>query len=101
MSKPPGTPNAPAATTNRETLASVLCLGRKRGLILVAQHLCRVGGPRQVKYLPIVIGFVDRFVDRFVERAPKRKKLPEIRVRALTARTRDRLKTDPAHHEPR
>ena len=36
-----GTPAAPAATMNRQIFARVLCLGRKRGLILVAQHLVR------------------------------------------------------------
>src|SRR5256885_16508178 len=45
--RPNGTPAAPAATTRREICARVLCLGRKRGLILVAQHLVRTWAPRQ------------------------------------------------------
>src|SRR5579862_7318413 len=35
INRPPKPPNAPAATTNREICAAVLCLGRKRRLISV------------------------------------------------------------------
>src|SRR6185503_13589466 len=48
--RPKGTPAAPAATTNNEICARVLCLGRKRGGILVAEHLVRTWERRQQKF---------------------------------------------------
>src|SRR6185436_10512842 len=56
--RPKGTPAAPAATTNNEICARVLCLGRKRGDILVAQHLGRTWVLRQEKVSRVVAPFL-------------------------------------------